>query len=152
MSPIHFRSTVVRSQQLPGRPLSLCLGIWPLDVITGLSPSGLEIIDLRSAGTLINEVSVPVPALTSTARFYVSTSIASATAVTIVNPNDYETSIGFYFTATAGGTSNFGSFTLGPHQQTSGFLYTAPFFLPIDLKGTLTMSVGHSMCPPSRCW
>ena len=49
-------------------------GYMAADVITGLSPSGLEIIDLRSAGTLINEVSVPVPALTYTARFYVSTS------------------------------------------------------------------------------
>ncbi|HVQ64395.1 MAG TPA: SBBP repeat-containing protein [Terriglobia bacterium] len=114
-------------------------GYMAADVKTGLSPSGLEIIDLRSAGTLINEVSVPVPALTYTARFYVSTSVASATAVTIVNPNDSEATIGFYFTAAGGGTSNFGEFRLRPHQQTSGFLYTAPFFLPVDLKGTITM-------------
>ena len=102
-------------------------GYMAADVITGLSPSGLEIIDLRSAGTLINEVSVPVPALTYTARFYVSTSIASATAVTIVNPNDSEASIGFYFTAAGGGTSNFGSFTAG----------AAPADFRLSLHGTV---------------
>ena len=138
-------------------------GYMAAQVITGLSPSGMEIIDLRSAGTLINEVSVPVPALTYTARFYVSTSVANATAVTIVNPNDYEASIGFYFTAMGGGTGYFGEFKLGPHQQTSGFLYSAPFFLPIDLKGTVTMQtdspvsavallVSGSGSTPSNVW
>ena len=120
------------------RPL---FGYVALDVVTGLSPSGLEIVDLRSRGTLINEVSVPVPELRYVGRVFVSTSLSSATALTIVNPNDTEATIAFYFTAKGGGGTNvFGSFTLPAHSQSSGFLYSQPYNLAVNLLGTLTFT------------
>jgi hypothetical protein len=66
-------------------------------VAAGSLPSGLSIIDLRSSGTLINEVSVPIPPQLIDGRFYAETSGSSSTALTIVNPHNEDVGIDFRF-------------------------------------------------------
>jgi hypothetical protein len=71
-------------------------------------------------------------------RLYLSTVAGATTAITMVNPNDQETRVDFYFTPKGGETNTFGNFTLPAHTQTSGFLTAPPFNLSPDLIGTLT--------------
>jgi hypothetical protein len=77
-----------------------------------------------------------VPALVG--RVYVTTSTASATALTLVNPNDEEVRVDLYFTGNGTGTNFFRNFNLPPHGQLSGFVYAEPYGIPIDQLGTLT--------------
>ena len=108
------------------------------EVSAGLSPSGLAILDLRSAGALINEVSVPVPVPSRTGRFFAQTSVASMTAMTLVNGNDEDVTVDIYFTLLFGEADVSGSFTIPAHTQISGILTGAPFNIPPDRIGTLT--------------
>jgi len=121
-----------------GQTSAPIFGYVAVDVASGAAPSGLEIIDLRAQGTLINEVTIPMPPLGLVGRLYVATSVAGSTAVTMVNPNNEDTRVDFYFTPKGGETNLFGNFTLPAHVQTAGFLNGPPWNLPTDLVGTLT--------------
>jgi Beta-propeller repeat len=122
-----------------GQSSNPIFGYVAADVATGLSPTGLEILDLRAGGVLLNEVSIPVPAFTETGRVFASTLASDTTALTMVNPNDTELEIGFYFTQKTGGTNFFGTaFKLPAHAQVSGLVTAPPFNLPSEQTGTLT--------------
>ena len=121
-----------------GQSSNTTFGYVSAELASGLSPMGLEIVDLRSAGTLVNEVSLPVPPRSYSGRVYANTSLTDTTALTIVNPNDEEVEIGFYFTPRTGGTNFFGGFDLPAHAQVSGLINRAPFNVPLDQQGTLT--------------
>jgi hypothetical protein len=113
-------------------------GYVSVDVAAGLSPTGLAIIDLRAAGALINEVSIPIPVPTTAGRFFALTSATASTAVTFVNPNSEDVTIETYFTRSSGGSSLIQSFTLPANRQISGFLSGPPFNVPFDEIGSLT--------------
>lgn len=121
-----------------GQTASPIFGYVAVDLAAGAVPSGLEIIDLRAQGFLVNEVSIPMPPIGLVGRLYANTSAAATTAITMVNPNTEDTRVDFYFTPKGGETNRFGSFTLPALAQTSGFLTAQPFNLPPDLAGTLT--------------
>jgi hypothetical protein len=108
------------------------------EVSAGLSPSALAIIDLRSAGRLVNEVSIPVSAPSQVGRVYGQTSTANTTALTLVNGNNEDVTVHFYFTASTGGTVSDGVFTIPAQTQVSGLLTGPPFNVPFDRAGTLT--------------
>src|SRR4029434_1434974 len=67
----------------------------------------------------------------------VTTSTASATALTMVNRSAEDSEISVYFAANGGGMSLERYFTLPGHTQLAGFLYAAPFNIPVDQVGTL---------------
>ena len=139
--PFAFPANGGASTATAGQTARPMFGYVAADVAAGLSPTGLEIVDLRSQGTLVNEVSVPAPQLEGVGRLAVSTAQASATALTIVNPNDSEATIDYYFTAKGGGGTNlFGSYKLPAHSQSSSFLYAQPYNLPTDLNGTVSFT------------
>ena len=121
-----------------GQTAQPVFGYISVDVQSGLSPTGLAILDLRSAGVLLNEVSIPVPVPSLVGRVYLTSSTASSTALTIVNPNDEEVRVDVYFTGNGTGTNVFRSFNLPAHTQVSGFVYAPPYSIPLDQIGTLT--------------
>jgi hypothetical protein len=81
----------------PDKQPSPVFGYVAIDVASGNHPTGLSIIDLRSAGTLVNEVSVPIPPVGLVGRLYLSTVAGATTAITMVNPNNEDTRVDFYF-------------------------------------------------------
>jgi hypothetical protein len=121
-----------------GQTAQPAFGYASVEVSAGASPSGLAIIDLRSGGTLLSEVSVPVPVPSPVGQLYVSTIPSAATALTLVNRSSEQTQIDVEFVANGGGTRIMRSIFLAPHVQLSGFLYADPFNIPINLEGSLT--------------
>ncbi|HET9942355.1 MAG TPA: SBBP repeat-containing protein, partial [Terriglobia bacterium] len=113
-------------------------GYGAVDILSGTAPAGLAILDLRSGGALLNEVSLPIARVSLVGRVFTSTITSSATALTIVNPHDEEVRVDIYFTANGQGTNVFRNFTLPPRSQVSGFTYAAPYSFPVDQIGTLT--------------
>jgi hypothetical protein len=113
-------------------------GYISLDVQSGLAPTGLAILDLRSTGVLLNEVSIPVPVPSLVGRVFLTSFASNSTALTIVNPNDEQVGIDVYFTGNGTGTNIFRSFNLPAHSQVSGFVYAPPYSIPQDQIGTLT--------------
>jgi len=124
-----------------GQTAKPVFGYASVDVAAGLSPTGLEVVDLRSSGTLVNEVGVPAPALTYTGRVYANTAATDTTALTMVNPGIEEVTVDYYFTSVADGqTSLFGTFKLPAKAQFSSLLTNQPFNFPADLEGTVTFT------------
>ena len=135
--PIAFPGKGGTSTSTAGQTAQPVFGYASLEVTASASPSGLAIIDLRSAGTLLNEVTLPAPLPSPAGQVYVTTTVGSATALTMVNRSDEEASITIYFAANGGGTRGERTFTLAGHAQISGFVYADPFNLPVDQVGTL---------------
>ena len=116
-------------------------GYAAVDVFSGLAPTGLEVVDLRSSGTLVNEVSIPAPKLTYNGRVYARTEPSDSTAITMVNPGSEELTVDYYFTSLAdGATSLYGNFKFPPQAQFSAVLTDQPFNFPSGIEGTLTFS------------
>jgi len=125
----------VSTAGLTARPV---FGYVSVDVLSGPSPTGLAILDLRSSGVALSEVSIPVPVLSGVGRVYVTSSATNSTALTLVNPNDEEIGVDMYFTGNGTGTNVFRNFNIPAHGQVSGFVYAPPYNLPQDQIGTLT--------------
>ncbi len=123
-----------------GQTANPVFGYAAADVASGLSPSGLEVVDLRSGGTLVNEVGVPAPSLTYTGRVYAKTDPSDSTAISMVNPGVEEVNVDYYFTSSVGETSMFGSFKLPAKGQFSALLTSQPFNLFSGIEGTLTFT------------
>lgn len=122
-----------------GQSATSTFGYVAADVSSGLSVTGLQITELRSSGSPVNEVSLLLAPPTYTGRLFANTT-ADATALSVVNANDVDVKVDFYFTTTAGETNNFGSFTLPAHAQISRLLTTAPFNVVGNQTGTLTFT------------
>ncbi len=124
-----------------GQTALTTFGYASVDVNSGLSPAGLEIVDLRSQGVLVNEVAIPAPKLIQNGRLYVNTTAGDSTALTIVNPGNQEVDISYYFSSiTDGFSSLFGHFKLPAKAQVSALLTDAPFSYPADMEGTFTFT------------
>jgi hypothetical protein len=121
-----------------GQTAQPVFGYASVEVSAGASPSGLAIIDLRSGGTLLSEVSLPVPVPSPVGQLYVSTIPSSATAITMVNRNSEQSQVDVEFIPNGGGTPIMRSIFLAAHAQLSGFLYADPFNFPINLEGSFT--------------
>jgi hypothetical protein len=122
-----------------GQTANPIFGVTSVDVTSGLSPSGLAIIDLRSSGTLVNEVSLPTTPLTHTGRFYARTALSDETALTIFNPGSEEVEVAYYFTSgeTTGG---WGSFKLPAKSQSSSLITAQPYNFAPNIEGTVTIT------------
>lgn len=110
------------------------------ELASGPIPSGLEIVDLRSAGLLVNEVAIPLTPPTVSGRFYARTSTSDNTALSIMNPTDAEITVDFYFAGEDGEPFNFSSFTLPALGHLSALLTDAPFSIPAENSGSLTFT------------
>jgi hypothetical protein len=77
-TPFAFTTNGGTSVATAGQTAQTVFGYASIDLTAGPSPSGLAIIDLRSAGVLLNEVSVPVPPPSPIGQVAVTTSLASA--------------------------------------------------------------------------
>jgi hypothetical protein len=104
----------------------------------GTSPAGIEIVDLRSVGVLVNEISVPATVPLWTGRFLARTSISDNTAVSMTNPTDVDVRVDYYFTDQAGEPTHFGFFVLPARAHVSALLRDQPFNVPLESFGTLT--------------
>jgi hypothetical protein len=123
-----------------GQTAQPIFGYAAADVNSGLSPSGLAVIDLRSSGTLVNELAVPAPRLTSNGRLLVRTAFSDATAISMINPGEDEVEVSFLFTSTEGVPDFYGSFRLPAKAHLSSLLTSDPFNFPSDLTGTFTFT------------
>jgi hypothetical protein len=124
-----------------GQTSSPVFGYAAVDVASGLSPAGLEIVDLRSSGVLVNEVGIPAPELLIAGRLFVRTTAGDTTALTIANPSNEDIDVKFYVTAGAdASTVMHGHFTMPAKVQASALLTDSPFGLPAELEGTMTFN------------
>jgi hypothetical protein len=108
-------------------------------------PPGFAILVRRDdEGTVTTETTVPAVSLIQEGRTYASyTENIVDTAIAIVNPNDEEVTISFFFTdpATNPEELDFGhEMTIGPNQQISTFLSQDPFNLETGTHGTFSFS------------
>jgi hypothetical protein len=136
--PVSFPMNGGTSIMTAGQTAQPVFGYASVEVSAGASPSGLAIIDLRSGGTLLSEVSLPVPVPSPVGQLYVSTIPSSATAITMVNRNSEQSQVDVEFIPNGGGTPIMRSIFLAAHAQLSGFLYADPFNFPINLEGSFT--------------
>lgn len=126
-----------------GQTANPVFGYASADVASGLSPTGLEVVDLRSGGTLVNEVGIPASPPTYTGRLYARTSADDGVAISMVNPGTEEAAVDYYFTSSVdGATGLYGSFKLPAKGQFSALLTDQPFNFPPDIEGTVTFTAG----------
>jgi hypothetical protein len=125
-----------------GQTASPIFGYASADVASGLTPSGLEILDLRSSGVLVNEVSLAAPAATTAGRFFARTSLGDTMALSIANPTSATVKVSFYFTPDDGSAleTDAGQFDLPASAHTSGLLTGQPFNIPANRGGTFTFA------------
>jgi hypothetical protein len=136
-TPFAFPTNGGTSTSTAGQTAQPTFGYASVEVSAGPSPSGLAIIDLRSGGVLLNEVSLPVPPPSPLGQFYVATNLTSSTAVTMVNRSDETAEIDVQVTPNGGGEPIRRTFMLAGRAHLSGFLFADPFNIPIDLIGTM---------------
>jgi hypothetical protein len=124
-----------------GQTANPVFGYAAVDVASGLSPTGLEIVDLRSSNVLVNEVAIPAPLPTHTGRLFARAEAGDATAVSMVNPGSEEVTVDYYFTSGFNGeTGFFGSFKFPPKAQFAALLTDQPFNFPSGIEGTMTFT------------
>jgi hypothetical protein len=103
-------------------------------------PLGLAVISYRQNGVLATEAGVPANVPVSAGRFYVEISPYVKTGFAIVNPNEAEATISFFFTDSNGTDSGSGTLKLAPHAQTARFLDQTPFNATGFSNGTFSFS------------
>ena len=105
-------------------------------------PTGLAVVGLRQVGQLVSEVAMPLSPLIQNGRMFVELGGTTInTVLTIMNPNDEEVTVTFYFTDSDGEASNFGTETVPAQGHFSRFLTDIPFGILTDTSGTLTFDV-----------
>ena len=108
------------------------------------TPSGIGIFGFRnSEGELLTETGVAAsPLLTSGRVFVTFTTNILNTGLAIVNPNDQEVRIDFFFSDSRRDPIDFGSgsFTIGANQQTARFISEDPFNAETGTRGALTLT------------
>ena len=124
-----------------GASRALVAGYGQVEAEAGMSlPAGLAIFGLRQNGILVSEAGVPAAAAVLEGRIFAETDGAVRTGIAMANPNDTAATIGFFFTDRDGIDSGYGSFTLGPREQTAGFLAEEPFNGGDAVWGTFTFT------------
>jgi sugar lactone lactonase YvrE len=106
----------------------LALGYGSIQPASGNStPYGLAVFSFRSNGVLVSETAVPASSPRLSGRIYAENSATIRTGVAMVNPNDDDARISFYFTDQNGVNLNAGSTVLPAHEQYAAFLDEAPY-------------------------
>ncbi|HEX4998525.1 MAG TPA: SBBP repeat-containing protein [Terriglobia bacterium] len=112
-------------------------------------PAGLELIQVEQLGVTVTELGLPLTPPLQHARLFVESMNPSLQeSIAIVNSNDAEVTIEFFFTYTILGSdgmddsqqSNVGTVIIQPRQQAFVLLTDYPFFLSQGLEGTLTLN------------
>jgi hypothetical protein len=103
------------------------------------SPAGLAVFGLRSGGVLITEAGVQSTTTTQSGRVFVDIAGSVNTGIAMVNPNDQDATISYYFTGSGGNNFGAGTFTLPANHQIATFFSEAPFAVT-SLTGTFTFS------------
>ncbi len=108
------------------------------------TPSGIGIFGFRNpGGELLTETGISAsPLLTSGRVFVTFTTNVLNTGLAIVNPNDEEVRIDFFFSDSRRDPidSGHGSFTIGANQQTARFISEPPFNAATATRGALTLT------------
>ena len=123
-----------------GQTAVTIFGYAAADLEIGQPPSGMEVVDLRSVGVLVNEVGIPAAPAISVGRLMARTATGDSTAVSMANRSSEEIRVDFYFTAEDGTTSDFGYFLLPANGHVSSLLTGEPFNIPAERSGTLTFT------------
>jgi NHL repeat len=102
------------------------------------TPDGVAIYNYRQNGVLVSEAAVPAnPALIG-GRIYASVNGSVNTGIAIVNANDDDVSVDFYFTDVNGNNFGSGSTVIPANGKIARFLTEAPFNLNQNFEGTFT--------------
>jgi hypothetical protein len=104
------------------------------------APAGLAIFGLRQNGILVTEATVPASPAISVGRLYAEIGGGVNTGLALVNPNDVDVTLTFYFTDENGQRMSEGSTVIGPHAQFAKFLDQSPFNAATPTQGTLTFT------------
>ena len=92
------------------------------------TPTGLAVFTLRSNGVLVSETAVPASSSRRSGRIYTENSGAIRTGIAMVNPNNENALITFYFTDKDGVNFPAGTTVLPAHEQYAAFLDEAPYY------------------------
>jgi len=92
------------------------------------TPTGLAVFTLRSNGVLVTETAVPASSPRRSGRIYTENSGAIRTGIAMVNPNNENALITFYFTDKDGVNFPAGTTVLPAHEQYAAFLDEAPYY------------------------
>ena len=112
----------------------------------GTTPAGFGIFGFRNSdGVLLTETTVPAVGLIQEGRTYAEYFAgAFNTAIALVNPNDQETTINFFFTDAFRdeGDRDFGAgvLTLEPNAQMARFISEEPFNFESGVRATMTFT------------
>lgn len=102
--------------------------------------NGLGILQYRPSGATSTEVGVLAPPLKKVGRMFVEASTTVKSVLSIVNPNDEDATVDFFFTNETGETSNFVTTTISAHTHFSRFITDDPLLLPASSLGTLNFT------------
>ena len=106
----------------------------------GAQLTGLAILDFKQAGRGGTEVALLAPPLTMMGRMFVEVSQTVRSVLSIVNPNDVDASVEFYFTDLEGNSDNFVTVPIAAHAHFSRFVIDDPLFLDDPSVGTLSFT------------
>ena len=117
------------------------------DVANGGSPTGVEILSLKQNEVTVSEVAIPAPALVQTGRLFVEVDSVTRSVVSIMNPNDEDANVDFFFTNASGESSGFVTQTVAAHTHFSAFVSDPPFSLPTATVGTINFTASVPVAP-----
>src|SRR5262245_27131793 len=102
--------------------------------------TGLAILDFQRVGSGGTEVALLAPSLLVQGRMFVEVSSAVRSVISIVNPNEEEASVQFYFTNNLGESSKFATVAIPAHGHFSRFVLDDPLLLDDPSIGTLNFT------------
>lgn len=102
------------------------------------TPEGAAIYNYRQNGVLVSEAAVPAKPALIAGRIYASVNGSINTGIAIVNANDDDVTLNFYFTDLNGNNSGSGSTVIPANGKISRFLSEAPFNSSQNFEGTFT--------------
>jgi hypothetical protein len=122
------------------KPGPLQKGYIRLQSDTGATPAGVAIFGWRHNNFLVTEAAIPSTTPIQSGRIFAEVEGPVNTGLTLVNPNNQDVTISYYFVDGLGNDFGAGSFTLMAHHQLEAFLNEEPFRLSSSLIGTFTFT------------
>jgi trimeric autotransporter adhesin len=104
------------------------------------TPAGLAIFGFRKGNVLVSETSVPATPALNSGRIYAEIIGPLNTGIAIVNPNNSNANIDFFFTNSAGTDVSRGNLTIPANAQLARFLDQMPFNRSGPFQGTFTFT------------
>jgi beta-propeller repeat-containing protein len=102
--------------------------------------TGLAILDFNKLGSAGTEVALMAPQLLIQGRMFVEVSSAVRSVISIVNPNDEDASVDFYFTDQLGESTKFVTVPIAAHGHFSRFVNDDPLLFDDPSIGTLNFT------------